>query len=119
MEPKRFFEVALPNMVARSFMDFLQTQGRISFDIRGAGQWTFRFGTEEPVKKGLEPGSELRLTFTRRAFDAFVNGTLDTAEAVQRREVVAAGSAFELLEAFGRILRPPTVDLGWDAKSKG
>jgi hypothetical protein len=114
VEPKRFFEVALPNMVARSFVDFLQNQGRISFDIRGVGQWTFIFGTEEPVKSGLDPAAELRLTFTRRAFDAFVQGTLDPVEAVKRREVMASGQGFDLLEAFGRILRPPTVDLGWN-----
>jgi hypothetical protein len=119
MEPKRFFEVALPNMVARSFTDFLQSQGRISFDIKGSGQWTFVFGSEEPVKRGIDRQAELRLTFTRKAFDAFVDGTLDTVEAVQKREVTAAGTDFELLEAFGRILRPPAQDLGWNAQTAG
>lgn len=119
MEPKRFFEVALPSMVARSFMDFLQSQGRISFDVRGGGQWTFTFGNEEPVKAGIDPEAELRLTFTRKAFDAFVEGTLDTVAAVQTRQVTAAGTEFELLEAFGRILRPPTMDLGWNARTAG
>src|SRR6187402_226024 len=103
MEPKRFFEVALPNMVARSFMDFLENQGRIAFDIKGGGQWTFVFGSEEPVQQGLIKDAELKLTFTRRAFDAFIEGTLDTVAAVQKREVVAAGTDFDLLEAFGRI----------------
>ena len=119
MEPKRFFEVALPNMVARSFMDFLQNQGRISFDIKPGGQWTFVFGSEEPVRRGLDIEAELKLTFTRRAFDAFVDGTLDTIVAVQKREVTAAGTDFELLETFGRILRPPTQDLGWNAQTAG
>jgi hypothetical protein len=119
MEPKRFFEVALPNMVARSFMDFLQNQGRISFDIKPGGQWTFVFGSEEPVRRGLDLEAELKLTFTRRAFDAFVDGTLDTIVAVQKREVTAAGTDFELLETFGRILRPPTMDLGWNAQTAG
>ncbi len=119
MEPRRFFEVALPNMVARSFMDFLQNQGRISFDVRGGGQWTFVFGSEEPVKPGFDREAELQLTFTRKAFDAFIDGTLDTVEAVQKREVTAAGTGFELLEAFGRILRPPTQDLGWNTQTMG
>lgn len=119
MDPKRFFEVALPSMVARSFMDFLENQGSIAFDVKGGGQWTFTFGSEEPVNPGLKAGAELKLTFTRKAFDAFVEGTLDTVEAVSRREVVAAGTDFDLLEAFGRILRPPTMDLGWNAQTSG
>jgi hypothetical protein len=106
-------------MVARSFMEFLESQGRISFDIKSGGQWTFRFGNEEPVKSGLDPEAELKLTFSRKAFDAFVDGTLDTVEAVQKREVTAAGTDFDLLEAFGRILRPPTQDLGWNAQTAG
>jgi hypothetical protein len=119
MEPKRFFEVALPNMVARSFMDFLENEGRISFDIKGGGQWTFVFGSEEPVQPGLDKQAELKLTFTRKAFDAFIDGTLDTLEAVQTKQVTAAGTDFDLLEAFGRILRPPTMDLGWNANTAG
>ena len=100
-------------------MDFLQTQGRIGFNIQQGGQWTFQFGNEEPVKPGIDPMAELKLTFTRRAFDAFVSGTLDTVEAVETREVTAQGTAFELLEAFGRILRPPTMDLGWNVQTAG
>src|SRR5688572_16232751 len=119
MEPRRFFEVVLPHMVARSFLDFLQSQGRIAFDIRGGGQWTFTFGIEEPVRRGCDPQAELRLTFTRRAFDAFLEGTLDTVVAVQKREVAATGTDFDLLEAFGRILRPPAQDLGWNARTSG
>ena len=91
----------------------------ISPIIRNGGQWTFTFGTEEPVKRGLKPDCELKLMFTRRAFDAFLEGNLDTLEAVRRREVIAIGSAFELLEAFGRILRPPTTDLGWNVQTAG
>ena len=119
MEPKRFFEVALPHMVARSFMDALQQQGSISFDVKNGGQWTFTFGSEEPVNRGLKPNAELKLMFTRRAFDGFLEGTLDTVEALRRREVVAIGTDFDLLEAFGRILRPPTADLGWNVQTAG
>ena len=119
MDPKRFFEVALPRMVARSFMDALQQQGSLSFDVKGGGQWTFSFGSEAPVSRGLRPDAELKLTFTRRAFDAFLDGTLSTVDAVRRREVMAVGTAFELLEAFGRILRPPTTDLGWNVQTAG
>lgn len=119
MEPKRFFEVALPHMVARSFVDFLQCQGRITFDVRPGGQWTFIFGDEEPVRRGRDPNAQLHLVFSRRAFDAFIDGTLDTVAAVQKREVVFAGTHVELLEAFGRILHPPTMDLGWNAQTAG
>jgi hypothetical protein len=119
MSPKRFFEVALPHMVVRSFIDFLQTQGSISFDIRNGGQWTFTFASDQPVSAGLKPDATLKLAFTRRAFEAFLGGTLDPVDALRRREIVCAGTDFHLLEAFGRILQPPKTDLGWNAKSAG
>src|SRR6266496_2794964 len=99
MAENRFFEVALPNMAARSFGDFLQVQGAIAFDIAGEEQWTFTFGSQEPVAKGLNPKADLTLRFTRDAFDAFVEGTLDTVAAVKAREVVLlGGNDFSLLE---------------------
>jgi hypothetical protein len=119
MNPTRFFEVALPHMVARTFVDFLQTQGAIGFDIRNVGQWTFTFGSEVPVTPGLKPHAQLKLYFTKRAFEEFVAGTLDCAGALERREIVASGTDFHLLEAFGRVLQPPKADLGWNAKSNG
>jgi hypothetical protein len=119
MDPKRFFEIALPHMVARQFVEYIESEGAISFDVRNGGQWTFTFGVEAPVQRGLKPDAQLKLTFTRRAFDAFIEGTLDTVRAVQMREVVAQGAGIELLELFGRILRPPAQDLGWNARTTG
>ena len=118
MDPRRFFEVALPKMVSDSLGEFIEVQGRISFHIRPGGQWTFHFGNPEPVQRGLAPDAELKLTFQRRAFNAFLDGTLDAEKALQRREVTAEGTAFELLETFGRILRTPATDLGWSFKEK-
>lgn len=116
----RFFQVVLPHLVLRSFDGFLERQGSIAFDIKDSGKWTFHFGSEECVSVGFKEDAELRLTFTRKAFEAFLDGTLDVVAAVQAREVTAKGRDFLLLEEFGRILRPPARhDMGWDASTQG
>ncbi|MBS1153435.1 MAG: hypothetical protein H6Q89_5133 [Myxococcaceae bacterium] len=116
----RFFEKLLPALVLKQFDSFLEQDGCISFDVTGAGQWSFTFGTEEPIATGLDPDAGLKLTFTRGAFDKFIDGTLDVIEAVQKKEVTARGREFILLENFGRLLRPPQRhDLGWDASTVG
>jgi hypothetical protein len=117
---KRFFEVILPALVLKQFDSFLEQEGCISFDVTGIGQWSFTFGTEEPVVAGLKPDAGLRLTFTPKAFDSFIDGSLDVVAAVQSRQVTAKGKEFILLENFGRILRPPQKhDMGWDAQTVG
>src|SRR4051812_37010222 len=116
----RFFDKLLPGLVVQQFDSFLEQDGCISFDITGVGQWSFTFGTEEPVAAGLAPDAGLKLTFTRAAFEKFIDGTLDVIAAVQKKEVTARGREFILLENFGRILRPPQKhDLGWDASTVG
>ena len=116
----RFFDKLLPALVLKDFDNFLEQDGCISFDITGIGQWTFTFGTEEPIAKGLDAAAGLKLTFTVGAFEKFIDGTLDVIAAVQKKEVTARGREFILLENFGRILRPPQKhDLGWDASTVG
>ncbi len=120
MPTKRFFEVILPALVLKQFDSFLEQDGCISFDVTGVGQWSFTFGTEEPVAPGLDPAAGLKLTFTPKAIAAFIDGSLDVVAAVQAREVTAKGREFLLLENFGRILRPPEKhDMGWDAQTVG
>ncbi|GEM_PF-3240493 len=120
MDIQRFFEKLLPAMVVKQFDSFLEQDGVMSFDITGVGQWTFTFGVEEPVKPGLADDAGLKLTFTEEAFAKFCDGTLDVVGAVQKKEVIARGREFILLENFGRILRPPQKhDLGWDANTIG
>ena len=117
---KRFFDKVLPALVLKEFDSFLEQDGCMTFDIKDVGQWTFTFGTEEPVKTGLDPEAGLKLTFTKSAFEKFIDGSLDVMAAVQAREVTARGREFILLENFGRILRPPQKhDLGWDASTVG
>ncbi len=117
---KRFFDKILPALVLKQFDSFLEQDGCISFDVKDAGQWSFAFGTEEPVKTGLDPEAGLKLTFTKGAMEKFIDGSLDVMAAVQAREVTARGREFILLENFGRILRPPQKhDLGWDASTVG
>ncbi len=116
----RFFQKLLPALVLKQFDTFIEQDGCISFDVAGVGQWSFTFGTEEPVATGLDEEAGLKLTFTTAAFEKFIDGTLDVAAAVQKREVTARGREFGLLENFGRILRPPARhDLGWDASTVG
>jgi hypothetical protein len=118
LEPKRFFEKVVPALVMQSFFDFLEQQGAIAFDVKGAGQWTFVFGSEEPVVPGLNADAELTLTFTKKAFEGFVDGTLDVVAAVQARDISGQGD-FALLEAFGRILRPPAQNLWGEVNTVG
>jgi hypothetical protein len=116
----RFFDKLLPALVIKQFDTFLEQDGCISFDVTGVGQWSFTFGTEEPIAPGLNPEAGLKLTFTKGAFEKFIDGTLDVMVAVQKKEVTARGREFILLENFGRILRPPQKhDLGWDASTVG
>ena len=116
----RFFDKLLPALVLKQFEAFLEQDGCISFDITGVGQWSFTFGTEEPIAAGLDAEAGLKLTFTQGAFEKFIEGTLDVMAAVQKKEVTARGREFILLENFGRLLRPPQRhDLGWDANTMG
>ncbi|GMU60481.1 MAG: hypothetical protein AMXMBFR34_22440 [Myxococcaceae bacterium] len=118
LEPRRFFEKVVPALVMQSFYDFLEQEGSISFDVKDAGQWTFVFGSEEPVQRGLTKDAALKLTFTKKAFDGFVDGSLDVVAAVQAKEVTGKGD-FSLLEAFGRILRPPAQNLWGEVNTVG
>lgn len=115
----RFFTTVLPQLVLRDFHAYLEQQGTLTFDIKGAGQWSFSFGTDEPVTEGLKDAPGLALTFTQPAFEGFLDGSIDVLAAVQAGEVTAKGTDFMLLEAFGRLLRPPSQDLGWDANTVG
>ena len=85
----RFFDKLLPGLVVNQFDDFLEQDGILSFDIPDAGQWTFTFGVEEPVAAGLNEQAGLKLTFTRPAFEKFIDGTLDVMAAVQSKQVSA------------------------------
>jgi len=118
LEPRRFFEKVVPALVMQSFYDFLEQQGAISFDVKGAGEWSFVFGSEEPVVTGLKPDAELKLAFTKKAFEGFVDGSLDVVAAVQAREVSGEGD-FALLESFARILRPPAQNLWGEVNTVG
>lgn len=119
MDVKRFFEVVLPHLVLRAFDDFIQQEGTLAFDVRGVGQWSFTFGSEEPVTTGLKEGAGLTLSFTPPAFEGFIDGSLDLMAAVARRDITAKGGKLHLLEAFSRVLKPPASDLGWEANTVG
>jgi hypothetical protein len=112
-----FFQHLLPGLVVARFDDFLATRGSVAFDVRGpeGGQWTFHFADPEPIREGCDEAADLTLSFDADAFEAFVGGTLDAAEAVGRGAVTAHGDV-ELLGALGVLMTPLQRDnLGWDA----
>ena len=111
----RFFTQELPFMTVQNINELFAHEGALSFDVAGQ-HWSFVFSSEEPVVNELLDEAELKLTFTAPAFLEFVDGTLDIVDAVKSKRVTAAGTAFELLERFGRILRPPAQSLGWEAE---
>ncbi|MBI3183271.1 MAG: SCP2 sterol-binding domain-containing protein [Myxococcales bacterium] len=114
----KFFERLLPLACVQRADDFFGYSGSIAFSILGpgGGEWTFTFADPEPVQKGFSAEADLRLWFTGAAFEAFVGGTLDAAEAVKAGEVRAEGEV-DLLQDFGGLLMPPQRDLGWDVAS--
>jgi SCP-2 sterol transfer family len=114
---ERFFQVQLPTMVLQSFQDFLLQSGVIHFQI-GDEAWTFVFGSPEPVREGHVEEPDLELTFAPAAFAAFIDGSLDIVAAVRAGQI-SGGGDFELLEGFGRILRPPSKDLWGDVTTSG
>lgn len=114
---ERFFEVQLPTMIMQSLSDFVLQSGVIHFQI-GDEAWTFVFGSEEPVRRGHVEEPALELTFTPEAFAGFLDGSLDIVAAVRARHVSGSGD-FELLEAFGRILRPPAKELWGEVTTSG
>lgn len=110
-----WFERTLPALLVSRFDDFLAVQGEINFHV-GDEAWTLSFSdVETPVKPGSTPDAALTLRFKPEAFLSFIDGTLDTASAVAKGDVKAAGD-FELLAILATLMQPLQRDnLGWDA----
>jgi hypothetical protein len=111
---EHFFSVVLPHLVVQSIIEFIEHEGTLCFDVHGVGQWSFTFGVEEPIKRGVPEKADLALTFTRGSFEAFIGGSLDVPAAVKAKEITSVGTGFSVLESFARLLRPPSRNLGWD-----
>jgi hypothetical protein len=104
MGPRRFFEVALPEMARRNVATFRNMQGRLCLSVGMAGTWTVHLGnTEKPVSEGpmLEP--DLHLFFSEEAFDRLLDSSLDFEEAIAKRAVGYSGDV-SLLEKLGYLL---------------
>lgn len=111
---ENFFERLLPALCVQRIDDFFGYSGRIAFEVRGEGAWTFTFANPEPVAAGFDEGADLRLWFSPEAFGHFVDGSLDAAGAIAQGEIKAKGD-FELLGALGVLMMPVQKGLGWDA----
>ena len=111
---QNFFDRLLPSMCVQRIDDFFGFSGRIAFNVKDEGEWTFSFANPEPVATGFDDKADLRLWFTPRAFGQFVDGSLDAADAIGKGEVKAKGN-FELLGDLAVLMTPPQKNLGWDA----
>jgi len=112
MQIKEFFERVLPQLVHQRFVEFIKTQGSIAITVREVGAWTIRFGDpEEPIAAGADADAALTLDATAAAFAAFIDGTLDAAGAVKRREISFAGD-LRVLERLGYFLAGGNSPLG-------
>ncbi|HEY0881221.1 MAG TPA: SCP2 sterol-binding domain-containing protein [Archangium sp.] len=106
---EQFFQRQLPVLVLQSLHDFVLQEGLVHFVV-GDDTWSFAFGAEEPIQRGLVGDADLELRFSQSAFEQFLEGTLDAPAAVRAGEVSGSGD-FTLLERFARILRPPSDTL--------
>ena len=109
----KFFERDLPARASADVHQLFSSEGSIAFKV-GEAAWTFRFASMEPVEPRFDRDAPLQLWFSEAAFDGLLDGTLDIADAIGRREVKARGE-LSLLELFGKFLQPGGVSLGWDA----
>lgn len=112
MQIREFFERVLPHLVHQRFVEFIKTQGSIAINVREVGAWTIRFGDPEvPIAPGADAGADLKLDATEGAFAAFIEGTLDAAGAVKRREIAFSGD-LRVLERLGYFLAGGSSPLG-------
>jgi hypothetical protein len=111
---QNFFERLLPNMCVQRIDDFFGFSGRIAFEVKGEGEWTFSFANPEPVATGFDDQADLQLWFTPAAFGQFVDGSLDAGSAISKGDIKAAGD-FGLLSDLGILMQPVQRGLGWDA----
>jgi len=112
MEAKRFFEVAIPQMVLKQLDTFMSKHGTVSVSVRREGKWTLQFGNlDAPVLPKFKQDADLRLWFTPDTFKSFLDGSLQAREAMESGDFVAEGE-FDLLETIGYLIRPPSNLLG-------
>ncbi|MBN2358839.1 MAG: SCP2 sterol-binding domain-containing protein [Deltaproteobacteria bacterium] len=112
MQIREFFERVLPHLVHQRFLEFVKTQGSVAISVREVGAWTIRFGDPElPIAPGADAAADLKLDVSAAAFGAFIEGTLDAADAVGRREISFAGD-LRVLERLGYFLAGGSSPLG-------
>lgn len=104
MTPERFFNEAVPQLVARQGALFSQLQGRVVFAVADHGAWTICLGdSQSPVRQGAEEAPDLSLFFTDEAFARLLDNALDFEQAIARKAVGFQGN-LGLLEKLGFML---------------
>ena len=112
MDPTHFFETAVPYFICRGLTAFLSSRGTIQFSIEGAGAWTVQLGNlDAPISRGLVGTADLAVWYSSRAFDSFLDGTMNPKEVIRAGEFIASGD-LRLLEQLGRVLAAPKGGLG-------
>lgn len=112
MDATQFFETAVPYFICRGLSTFLSSRGVIHFSIERAGTWTVQLGNlEAPIERGLVGSADLAVWYSSRAFESFLDGTMNPKEVIKAGEFLASGD-LQLLEQLGRVLAAPPMGMG-------
>ncbi len=110
---QHFFERIVPRRIADDPKKYAQMRGTIGFHIEGSGSWTLQLGNlSRPVGPGRPRRTDLDLSFTSRAFDALIAGTLDPERELEDGELDIAGDV-KLLRELASLVSVPTGMLGF------
>ena len=112
MDAQRFFEIAIPSVITRDVDRFLLMQGSIAIKVKGAGAWTLRLGNlDEPVTEQFDARAELKVWFSARGFERFVDGSSSARQLVQDGGIAYDGDP-ALLQHLGFLMTPGDTPLG-------
>lgn len=107
MTPQRFFDVAIPQLAKEHASLFAALSGTLAFIVRDIGTWTVQLGnTDAPVIEGAKADADLVLSFEASAFDAFIDGSLDLQDALNKAQIAHDGD-LAVLTRFSRLLQSP------------
>ena len=110
MDAQRFFMTAIPTRVRDNSEAFLALTGTLVVHVRARGSYTVSFGDiRHPVVEGAAESADLQVWFSRQAFAAFVDGTLDPST-LGPADLLHKGDA-RMLEQLGHFLQPPASPL--------
>ena len=97
---------AIPSIAARDFEKFVNLTGTVACRVVGAGSWTLNLGDfEVPVREGFDARADLKLWFSEKSFEHFLEGKGSARTLVSGKQFVYDGD-IGLLERIGFLLSP-------------